>query len=495
MTQRLVCAFFALLLVGSLACSMVTGLLERQPGVSAEPGPAESFAPPSRAPSQIACSLYVAADGDDGNPGSEASPWRTLQYAADTAEAGSTVCLRQGTYQEGDTITFTRSGDAGAPITFAAAPGETVTLEGSLYVNEGVSHLNIMGLIVQGFHYWGVSLQGNNEHIVFSGLEVIGGEVGIHLTEGESGQPPSNGPVTDVVIEDSVIHDAEGPGVDCTPGPCIQTVFRRLEIYGSGLAAGYGGDGIGLERGRDVVVEDCYIHDNGGDGIDLNSRDFDGNVPGIIVRRNIVARNHLQGIKLWAGGRMENNVVWGQGVNPVMVGKFPCTVEMINNTIAYNMYDPAFSERDYAFVAAYPEENGPPPVDLILINNIFAYNTGPEVGDPTGIYLGPGITLTESHNLYWSREDGEIQADFVHGHDVWFTRAEISDGTWAQYSGQGKNDLGMDPLFLAGWPEFDFHLNQASLAVGAGLSDGAPSDDLDGCGRGAPPGIGASEGC
>jgi len=481
------------LVVASLACSTLTGLLPEEQAPSEQPSQAESA--PSGSPIQTSCTHYMATTGEDSNPGTRDAPWRTLQYAADTAEPGSTVCLSAGTYEEAETVNFTRSGEAGAPITFTAVPGEAVTIQGSLYVVEGVSYLNLLDLVISGFRYWGVSLQGDNEHIVFSGLEIIGGEAGFHFTEGESGQPPSNGPVTDVLVEDSIIHGAMYTAVDCTPGPCNSIVFRRLEIYGAGIEAGYGGDGLGLERGQDVLVEDCYIHDNGGDGIDLNSRDFDGNVPGIIVRRNRVARNHLEGIKLWAGGRMENNLVWGQGIDPVMVGKYPSTVEMYNNTIAFNMYDPAFSERGYAFVAAYPEENGPPSINLIMVNNIFAFNTGPEVGDPTGIYLGPGVTLTESNNLFWSREDGEIQADFVHGHDVWFTRADIGDGTWADFSQQGEGDLTADPLFVAGWPDFDFHLDAGSPALGAGLSSGAPSDDLESCGRDAPPSIGASEGC
>jgi hypothetical protein len=213
-------------------------------------------------------------------------------------------------------------------------------------------------------------------------------------------------------------------------------VFRRLEISGSVLSAGFGGDGLGLERGEQVLVEDCSIHDNGGDGIDLNSRDYCGNVPGIVVRGNQVYRNHLQGIKLWAGGRMEKNVVWGQGIDPVMVGKYPCTVEVIGNTIAYNMYDLMFSERDYSFVAAYPEDGESPPVRLILENNIFAFNNPPELDGHTGIYLGLTVILVqERKNLFFSREDEEILAAFLGDRSILWS--EIADGTWTQLTGQG----------------------------------------------------------
>jgi hypothetical protein len=67
-----------------------------------------------------------------------------------------------------------------------------------------------------------------------------------------------------------------------------------------------------------------------------------------------VARNHLQAIKLWAGGWMGNNVVFGQGINSVVVGIYPSIAEVVNKTIAYNMWEP-YSGRDYAFIAAYPE--------------------------------------------------------------------------------------------------------------------------------------------
>ncbi len=481
------------ILLVSLACSTIDGLFKPEPflleQLSLQETPQVSFNPPLR----VSCTLYIATDGDDSNPGTQAAPWQTLQYAANTAGAGDSVCLHAGSYEAEETITFTISGNEDAPITFANVPGESVEIKGSLYVTEGVSHLNFIGLTVRDFRIWGVSLQGSNHHILFSNMQVNGGEAGFHFTEGESGQPPSNGSVSDVILQDSLINDAAYTAVDCTPGPCDRIVFRRLEIYGSGIEAGFGGDGLGLERGRDVIVEDCYIHDNGGDGIDLNSRDYDGNVPGVLVSGNRVVRNHLQGIKLWAGGRMENNLIWGQGINPVMVGKYTSTVEVIQNTIAFNMYDTAFSERDYSFIAGYPEEGRVPSITLTVVNNIFAFNSGPGFEGPTGIYLGPAVSLTENHNLFWSREDGEIQADFVQGHDPWFTRAEIAEGIWEEYTGQGQNDVVLEPLFLSGWPEVDAHLAAGSPAINAGSPNAGMIDDIEQRQRDSQPDIGAYE--
>jgi len=155
-----------------------------------------------------------------------------------------------------------------------------------------------------------------------------------------------------------------------------------------------------------------------------------------------VYRNRLQGIKLWGGGRMEANAVWGQGINPVMVGKYDSTVEVVRNTVAYNMFDPAFGERDYAFVAGYPHDDTgiPARLDLTLSGNIFAFNTGPEQGGRTGIYLGRNVRLLEEReNVFFSRDDEEILAVFLGDRAI--SQSEIADGTWARLTGQGARDL------------------------------------------------------
>lgn len=487
--RHVIWAFALIFLMFSCSLPGLTG--QDEEGDISPAGPVTTFVPEGGAPhppaltgEEVACTYFVSPDGDDSAAGSEAQPWGNFQYAVDTAGPGDTVCFREGNYLVEETLHVTQSGTTEAPIHLVAHPGERPVLDGGgevpdlLVLSQGASYLRISGFTLRNFNSWGLSLDGENRYVHLDHLTVEGGEAGIHFTYGdEELGPPEGGPVEYITLEDSLIVNSEYTGVDCTPGPCNHMTFRRIEVYDSGVTgeASFGADGLAIARGYPVLIEDCYIHDNGGDGIDLNSRDIDGYAQGVIVRRNRVIRNFQNGIKLWGGGRVENNLVWGQGNSALWLGTFQSSLEVVNNTIAYNMWDAAYAGRNWAFSAGYPEETvALPQVELLLVNNIFAFNTGPDVGAPTGIYLGPGVKITEHHNLYFSREDSEITAEFL---DREFTRQELIDGTWTDSTGQGGNDLTADPLFLSGWPDVDLHLRPASPGIDAGDNNFCPAAD------------------
>lgn len=423
----------------------------------------------------VECTRFVAPGGSDANPGSEDAPWASFDQAGLAAGPGDVVCFRAGTYTSED-VHLEVSGEAAAPITFTAYPGEAVTLDGVeaggvVVLSPGVSYVRLSGFEMVNYRIWGLSLYGENHYVQLDHLTITGGEAGVRLTSGNSGEDSEFGPISHVTLADSRITGVLYTAVDCTPGPCDDMLFARLEISGAGLTQeeSYGADGLGLERGQRVTVEDCAIHDNGGDGIDLNSRDYEGYAEGIVVRRNRVYRNHLQGIKLWAGGTMVYNQVWGQGVDPVMLAVHPGVFVVDHNTIAYNMWDPAYSGRDYSFVAGWPQDDGAAQLDLTLTNNIFAFNGSDATDGPTGIYLGPGVRLVSSGgNLFFSRDDVEIEAQFVTARSVEFSQADISSGGWAAAAGVIGDFVG-DPLFAAEWPDVDLALSPGSPARGTAL--------------------------
>ena len=107
---------------------------------------------PTATPTVPASSYVVSPNGSDSANGSASTPWRTLQKAANSVPAGSTVYIRAGTYAA---FTMTRSGTASAPITFAAYPGEKPVIDGQGAVVwavklSGVSYVRLDGLTVQG---------------------------------------------------------------------------------------------------------------------------------------------------------------------------------------------------------------------------------------------------------------------------------------------------------------------------------------------------------
>ena len=72
----------------------------------------------------IGATYYIATDGDNGNPGTNAEPWATFQYAQGQVSAGDTVIVKDGTYTENYNssamIYMTCDGTSGNWITFKA---------------------------------------------------------------------------------------------------------------------------------------------------------------------------------------------------------------------------------------------------------------------------------------------------------------------------------------------------------------------------------------
>ena len=100
-------------------------------------------------------SFYVAKTGNDSNPGSEAQPWLTIQKAAKTLVAGETVYIKSGIYNE--RVEPQNSGSVANYITYAAYPGDTVTIDGTgvdlpewtgLFDITGKAYIKVSGLRV-----------------------------------------------------------------------------------------------------------------------------------------------------------------------------------------------------------------------------------------------------------------------------------------------------------------------------------------------------------
>ncbi|MFI8437957.1 right-handed parallel beta-helix repeat-containing protein [Streptomyces sp. NPDC079020] len=86
--------------------------------------------PAAAHPSRTGEVYYVAPSGRDSDKGTHTGrAFRHIQRCADVMEPGDTCLIQSGTYAE--TVVPARSGTAGLPITYRAAPGAKVTLSGT----------------------------------------------------------------------------------------------------------------------------------------------------------------------------------------------------------------------------------------------------------------------------------------------------------------------------------------------------------------------------
>ena len=87
----------------------------------------------------IGATYYVATTGSDTNPGTEASPWRNIQKAADTMVAGDTCIVKDGTYTDSNNygairnciVIIRRDGTPTNWITFRAENTHGAVLNGN----------------------------------------------------------------------------------------------------------------------------------------------------------------------------------------------------------------------------------------------------------------------------------------------------------------------------------------------------------------------------
>jgi parallel beta-helix repeat protein len=122
----------------------------KPPSSGGTPAPTSGWVPTGPA-------YVVAPGGDDGNPGTEAAPWRTIGHGISQLQPGDNLLVRDGTYGtvgNGQAINIQNmSGSAGAPITIAAYPGEHPKLVGGGWQVVRVyqaNYIDIRGFNVEG---------------------------------------------------------------------------------------------------------------------------------------------------------------------------------------------------------------------------------------------------------------------------------------------------------------------------------------------------------
>lgn len=218
---------------------------------------------PSSSPDDGVRTYYLAPDGDDAADGSSEHPWRSAIRASGELRPGDTLLARGGRYIGQGGYGWVASGTPEAPITFAAAPGETAVFDGD-GLEQWLIFSDVHDLVIEDLQITnyrpeqnGVLLiLGATSDVVLDGLVMEGNSSG-----GDPGSAlehliyPGAGPVTNLTIRNCVL-DASGLGggaihVFHDPGP-VNLLIEGNEIRNGwwGVIIASNADGVTIRGNR-----------------------------------------------------------------------------------------------------------------------------------------------------------------------------------------------------------------------------------------------------
>jgi hypothetical protein len=459
-------------------------------------------------------SRYVATTGDDSNPGTQTAPWRTVQHAADSVHAGSTVNVRGGVYEE--LINISGSGNAtDGYITLRSYPGETAVLDAEHLTPSGrsgvvtiqnKSYVRIEGFEIRNFHTaehrltpLGISVIGSGSHIellknnvhhieqTFDGRDapgrggngfgiavygtdaktpirelVIDGNEVHHLKTGSSESLVVNGNVTNFRITHNIVHDNNNIGIDVigfertAPDPAIDQA--RDGVVSGNLVYNI------TSRGNPA-----YGNDESSDGIYV-----DGGTR-VVIEQNVIhdvdfgielASEHKDRATSYITAR--NNLIYHCHTAGVSIGGYAPERGHTEHCIVANN---TLYENDTSGTGS-----GEFQMQWNMGDNIFANNI---------VYAGPRclISLNRSqvdkkqppasidHNLYYCASGSNTS--------TWIGSPETVTGfdKYVASTGNDQHSRFLDPHFVDATK--DFHLRSDSAAIAAGTTDGVPVGELD----------------
>lgn len=447
---------------------------------------------------------YVSTSGSNANDGlSVNTAWRNIQYAADHVQAGDTVNVLGGVYNE--TVNIPTSGTAQSNLTFQKFAGQTPTLDGTglgipggqyglvnissqsyvvirgfeirnyksstrskvpvgIYVTGAGSNIQLLnnhvhdiatsatgcGANALGVAFYGTQAPASLNHITIKDNEID------HLKTGCSETLTMNGNVDTFTIANNLIHDNNNIGIDAIGfegtapsaaydqarnGLITQNTVYNISSKGNPAYPKncWCADGIYVDGGTNIIVERNLVH-NVDLGIEVASEHKGKTASYVTARNNLIYFGNSAGISI--GG-------YAAGVG----GSDHVTI--VNNTLSNN--------------DGKNTGSGEFQIQFHATNNVFKNNI---------VYAGAQGLLVNSYtnstpnpadvdyNLYFSSANA--------GSTTWLWLGKTYKGFTAYQSASGKdrNSNYADPLFV-NLTTPDLHVQSTSRAVNAGINLGA----------------------
>jgi len=301
-----------------------------------------------------AATRYTATMGSDTNPGTEASPFRTVKKGVSGLKPGDTLYVKSGTYAEGlDNIPGGSSWSV--PVTIAVYPGDSVTLKppaGTARV------LHFQGAAKQYISIEGFTLDAAN--VTYDAVKITSSSSGI---------------AHHIRLRNCEVRNAPQSGILVSLGSQYNEFFN-LNVHDNGSSSFHAGLYI---QGSYTVLESSAVYDNQG-GVQFW---YDGGgVHHNVARNNKIYDNPFYGLVLAKGqGNIAyNNLIWGNKDGLKVMGGSDGALVYNNTVYANRSYGISIGSNSYntqvvnnitykhAFNGAYDLYDGGP--GTVLANNL-----------------------------------------------------------------------------------------------------------------------------
>jgi hypothetical protein len=375
--------------------------------------------------------LYVSTSGNDAANGSDATPWRTLQHAADLVQAGDTVIIRAGNYTG---FYLDADGTAASRIVFRGETGANITQRNATTPDginlEGADYVTIEGFTVNNMPRTGIRSVLNHHVIIRNNHCDMNAKWGI-LT----------GFSDDILIEGNVTSRSQIEHGIYFSNSADRAIIRNNVSWGNNANGIHMNGDVSL--GGDGILSNCLVEGNviygngaaGGSGINCDG------VQNSTIRNNLIYDTHSSGISLYridGGGGSSGNLVVNNTVIVAANGRWAMNIQSgsTGNTLRNNIFYNNHSFRGSIDISA----------DSLA-----------------------GFTSDYNVLMNWMTTNG---GDTIQTLAQW------------QASGRDLHSIVATPSQLFVNPAaFDFHLSATSPAGDAGTSAFAPNVDMEGNAR------------